>query len=77
VGENDRERSRNLRHQANEVEREWLVRHPVTAQEAVEAARSLRPLFDRLKHNPFVKSPKTLWEEEQVRQAWARIRERW
>jgi hypothetical protein len=40
-------------------------------------ARELRPLFEHLRGNPFVKNPERLWDEEVVRQSWAKLIERW
>ena len=52
VSEND---DRALREAAHEYERAWMKRAPHTHHDAMIAARELRPLFERLHGNPFVR----------------------
>ena len=68
---------RHLRAAASEYEREWLKRHPHTHHEAMLTARELRPLFENLRGNPFVKTPERLWDEEVVQQTWIKLVARW
>jgi hypothetical protein len=62
---------------AEKAERELARRDPMRPELAIELSLEMLNLYESLHGNPFVKDPITLREEEEVRQAWKRLRERW
>jgi len=72
-----RKSDRALRIEASSFESAWRARNPQTHHEAMLAARELRPLSERLRGNPYLKTPERLWDEEVVRQTWVMLNARW
>ena len=77
VSENDWKAFVEQRTAAAKAEREWLKKNPTTPQQAIALSLELLNIYESLHGNPFVKDEITLREEEEARQAWKRLYERW
>jgi hypothetical protein len=59
-------------------ERQETARHPLTPEEAFDAAMALLVLDEELNGSPFERTdPVSQREDEQVWAAWAKLRARW
>lgn len=75
--ENDWKRFVEERRAVARVERELLRKNPPTTREAVAHALELLNIYESLHGDPFVKDEITLREEQEVRETWKRLVERW
>ena len=62
---------------AQKAERELTRRNPPTPQQAIAFCLESLRVFEAMHGNPFVKDAVTRRKEEEAREAWARLRERW
>ena len=65
------------RRAAAKAEREWLRKNPPAPEQAIAWSLELLNIYEYLHGNPFLKDDITLREEEEVRETWRRLRERW
>ena len=77
MSENDWKRFVDERRAVARIERQLLRQNPPTPEQAVADALELLNIYESLHGDPFVKDEITLREEEQVRETWARLIERW
>ena len=77
VSENDWKGFVERRRAAAKAERELARRDPMPPELAISLSLEMLNLYESLHGNPFVKDEITLREEEEVRQTWKRLRERW
>ena len=77
VSENNWKAFVEQRRAAAKAEREWLKKNPTTPQQAIASSLELLNIYESLHGDPFVKDEITLREEEEARQAWKRLYERW
>lgn len=62
---------------AEQAEREWRRKHPPTTDEAFAFCLESLRIFESMHGDPFVKDRLALKREEEAREAWTRLRERW
>ena len=59
------------------AQREWRREHPPSAAEAFDWCFESLSIYESMHGDPFVKDALTRRKEEEAREAWARLRERW
>ena len=77
VNENDWKTFVEQRTAAAKAEREIARLDPLSRELAVELSLELLTIYESLHGDPFIKDAITLRDEEEVRQTWKRLRERW
>jgi hypothetical protein len=77
VSENDWKAFAERWREVGRHEREWRRNNPPSAREAFDwCVESLR-IYESMHGDPFVKDAVTRRREQQARETWARLRQRW
>src|ERR1041385_732553 len=62
---------------AEKAEREWRRENRPSPEEAFAWCLESLRIFESMHGDPFIKDPLTLKREEEAREAWTRLRQRW
>ena len=62
---------------ADAADRQWQRQNPVSPQQAIAFSLELLNIREALHGDPFIKDEIRLKEEQEVRETWKRLRERW